>query len=84
MPQTTNKVKGCFLRESLQQLKMERARLERLTDGVDVRRQRAQRAAAVLLDALRGVQLGDVVVGVDGNQDVGDKRLQEIFTSKLW
>lgn len=62
---------------------MEAGRFPTLTDGVDVRRQRAQRAAAVLLDALWRVKLGDVIIGVDSNQDVGDKRLQEKFKSEL-
>lgn len=48
-----------------------------LTDGVDVRRQRPQRAAPVLLDGFWGVELGDVVVGVHGDQDVGHERLDE-------
>lgn len=48
-----------------------------LTDGVDMRRQRPQRAAPVLLDGFWGVELGDVVVGVHRDQDVGHERLDE-------
>lgn len=48
-----------------------------LTDGVDVRRQRPQRAAPVLLDGFWGIELGDVVVGVHRDQDVGHERLDE-------
>lgn len=48
-----------------------------VTDGVDVRRQRAQRPAVVLLDGLLRVELWDVIVGVDGDQDVGYERLKE-------
>lgn len=48
-----------------------------LTDGVDVRRQRAQRAAPVLLDGLRQVKLWNVIIRVDSDQDVGYKRLEE-------
>ena len=48
-----------------------------LTDGVDVRRQRAQGPASVLLDGVRRVKLWDVIVRVHGNQDVGYKCLEE-------
>lgn len=48
-----------------------------LTDGVDVRRQRSQRPAPVLLDGLRRVKLWDVIVRVYRDQDVGYKRLNE-------
>lgn len=48
-----------------------------LTDGVDVRWQRSQRPALVLLDGLRRVKLWDVIVRIHGNQDVGYKRLGE-------
>lgn len=46
-----------------------------LTNGVDVRRQRSQRPALVLLDSLRRVKLWDVIVRVHGDQDVGYKCL---------
>lgn len=48
-----------------------------LTNGVDVRRQRAQRPAVILLDGLRRVKLWDVIVRVHCDQDVGYKRLAE-------
>ena len=48
-----------------------------LTDGVDVRWQRAQRPAVILLDGLRRVKLWDVIVRVHSDQDVGYKRLEE-------
>lgn len=48
-----------------------------LTDGVDVRRQRSQRPALVLLDGLWRVKLRDVIVRIHGNKDVGYKSLGE-------
>ncbi len=48
-----------------------------LTDGVDVRRQRAQRSAPVLLDGVGRVKLWDVKVRVHCDQDVGYKCLDE-------
>lgn len=46
-----------------------------LTDGVHVRRERPQRSALVLLDGFRRIELGDVIVRIHRDQDVGYIRL---------
>ena len=48
-----------------------------LTNGEDVRRQRAQRLSLVLFDGVGRVQLPHVLVRVDRQQDVGHVRLPE-------
>lgn len=54
-----------------------RRRPHPLTNSIDMRRKGAQGTTMVHLNGLRWVQLGDVIVGIHSNQDVGHVCLKQ-------